>query len=108
MRLRALLACLCLFAAGAHAQLRSIPEQAKDGQIRHLQEMIVSIDGVAVRLAPGVQIRDQDNRLMLPTAIPAGAQVKYLLDTDGQVRQVWVLTPDEAKQAAAKNEAVNK
>jgi len=93
-----LLVCLCLFAAGAHAQLRSIPEQAKEGQIRHLQDMIVSIDGVAVRLAPGVQIRDRDNRLMLPTAIPAGAPVKYLLGPDGQVRQVWVLTPDEAKQ----------
>lgn len=98
MRFRALLVCLCLLAAGAHAQLRTIPEQAKDGQIRHLQDMIVSIDGVAVRLAPGVQIRDRDNRLMLPTAIPAGAQVRYLLDPDGQVRQVWVLTPDEAKR----------
>jgi len=98
MRFRALLVCVCLFATGAHAQLRSIPEQAKDGQIRHLQEMIVSINGVAARLAPGVQIRDQHNRLMLPTAIPAGAQVKYLLDTDGMVRQVWVLSPDEAKQ----------
>lgn len=98
MRFRALLVCLCLLAAGAQAQLRTIPEQAKDGQIRHLQDMIVSIDGVAVRLAPGVQIRDRDNRLMLPTAIPAGAQVRYLLDPDGQVRQVWVLTPDEAKR----------
>jgi hypothetical protein len=93
-----LLVCLCLFAAGAHAQLRNIPEHAKDGQIRHLQDMIVSINGVAVRLAPGAQIRDQDNRLMLPTAIPVGAQVKYLLDPDGRVRQVWVLTPDEAKR----------
>ena len=98
MRFRALLVCVCLFAASAHAQLRNIPEQAKDGAIRHLQDMIVSIDGVAVRLAPGVQVRDRDNRLMLPTAIPAGAQVKYLLGPDGQVRQVWVLTPDEAKQ----------
>jgi len=108
MRLRALLVCLCLFAAGAHAQLRNIPEQAKDGAISHLQDMIVAIDGVAVRLAPGVLIRDPDNRLLLPTAIPAGAQIKYLLDAEGLVRQVWILTPDEAKQAAAKNEAVNK
>lgn len=108
MQLRALLVCLCLFAAGAHAQLRNIPEQAKDGAISHLQDMIVAIDGVAVRLAPGVLIRDQDNRLLLPTAIPAGAQIKYLLDAEGLVRQVWILTPDEAKQAAAKNEAVNK
>jgi|SRR6185295_7251729 len=93
----ALLVCLCLFAAGAHAQLRSIPEQAKDGQIRHLQDMIVSINGVAVRLAPGVQIRDRDNRLVLPTAVPPGSQVKYLVDEHGMVRQVWILTPAEAQ-----------
>jgi hypothetical protein len=94
----ALLVCLCLFAAGAHAQLRTIPEQAKDGLIGHLQNMTLSINGVPVRLAPGVQIRDQDNRLIFPSDIPAGARVRYLLDTDGQVRQVWVLTPGEAKR----------
>ncbi|HEV8108587.1 MAG TPA: hypothetical protein VGP97_13780, partial [Burkholderiales bacterium] len=60
------------------------------------QDMIASINGVAVRLAPGVQIRDQDNRLVLPTAVPPGSQVKYLLDEQGMVRQVWILTPAEA------------
>jgi hypothetical protein len=96
MRFGALLVCLCLFWAGAHAQARSIPEQAKDGALSHLQDMIASINGVAVRLAPGVQIRDQDNRLVLPTAVPPGSQVKYLLDEQGMVRQVWILTPAEA------------
>jgi uncharacterized lipoprotein YajG len=94
----ALLVCLCLIAGSAHAQLRNIPEQAKDGQIRHLQDMIVSINGVAARLAPGVQIRDRDNRLVLPTAVPPGSQVKYLLDEQGMVRQVWILTPAEANR----------
>ena len=97
----ALLVCLCLFAAGAHAQTRNIPEQAKDGAITHLQDMIVSINGVAVRLAPGAQIRDQENRLVVPTAVPPGSQVKYLLDQSGFVRQVWILTPEEARQPAA-------
>jgi hypothetical protein len=100
---RTLLVGLCLVAAVAHAQARNIPEQAKDGAISHLQDMIVAINGVAVRLAPGVQIRDQDNRLVLPTAVPAGSQVRYLLDEQGLVRQVWILTPEEANQGAAKN-----
>jgi len=93
-----LVASACVLAPVAHAQLRSIPEQAKDGQIRHLQDMMVSIDGVAARLAPGVQIRDRDNRLVLPTAVPPGSQVKYLLDEQGMVRQVWILTPAEANR----------
>lgn len=101
---RILVACLCALSAGAQAQLlRTIPDQAKQGEIRHLQEAIVSIDGVQQRLAPGAQIRDEHNRLVVPTAVPAGAQVKYLLDQAGLVRQVWILTPEEAKRGAAKN-----
>jgi hypothetical protein len=92
---------LCFVAAGAQAQVRNIPEQAKGGAITHLQGMIVSIDGVAVRLAPGAQIRDQDNRLVVPTAVPPGSQIKYLLDHEGMVRQVWILRPEEAQQPAA-------
>jgi hypothetical protein len=101
--LPALLICLCLFAAGAYAQARNIPDEAKGGELSHLQDMIASINGVAVRLAPGVQIRDQANRLVVPTAVPPGSQVKYVLDPQGLVRQVWILTPEEASQGAVKN-----
>ena len=97
----ALLICLCLLPAGVHAQARNIPEQAKGGAMTHLQDMFVTINGVAVRLAPGAQIRDQDNRLIVPTAVPAGSQVRYLLDQEGLVRQVWILTPEEVQQPAA-------
>ena len=94
---RVVITSLCLLSASAQAQqLRSIPDQAKHGEIRHVQETIVSIDGVQQRLAPGAQIRDQSNRLVMPTAVPVGAQVKYLLDQEGLVRQVWILTPEEA------------
>src|SRR5262245_10261519 len=93
---------LCFVAASAQAQLRTIPEEAKGGEIRHVQETIVLINGVQMRLAPGAQIRDEANRLVVPTALPAGAQVKYMLDSEGLVRQVWILTPQEAP----KNEAV--
>jgi len=111
--LRAAISLLCFVAASALAQAaRDIPDQAKPGAITHLQDMIVAINGVAVRLAPGVQIRDQDNRLIVPTAVPPGSQAKYLLDQDGFVRQVWILTPKEAQQPAAGsqtggNDAVN-
>src|SRR5215470_6871069 len=99
--LRAVISLLCIVSAVAHAQARNIPEQAKDGQISHLQDMMVSINGVAVRLAPGVQIRDRDNRLIVPTAVPPGSPVKYVVDQDGFVRQVWILTPEEANQGTA-------
>jgi hypothetical protein len=103
MTLARLLAAPLLLAAflcgPAAAQLRSIPPQAKAGTIRHLQDMYVSIDGARRRLAPGAQIRDADNRLVLPTSIPADSSVRYLRDAEGLVRQVWILSPQEAAQA---------
>jgi hypothetical protein len=95
---RVVAACLCLLSAGAQAQERTIPGEAKGGEMRHLRDTLFAIDGVERRLAPGVQIRDAENRLVFPDAVRAGAQVKYLLDHEGQVRRVWILTPEEAKR----------
>jgi hypothetical protein len=82
----------------AHAQVRAIPEAAKRGEMRHVQAMIVAIDGAAQQLSPGAQIRDAANRIIVPAAIPEGSLVKYLLDTAGLVHRVWILTPEEAAQ----------
>jgi hypothetical protein len=91
------------FATLASAQLRTVPQDAKRGTIEHVQEMNVAIDGVQKRLAPGAQIRDAANRLVLPVALPAGTPVRYLLDAEGMVRQVWILSPQEAAQADKAN-----
>jgi hypothetical protein len=88
---------LMLFVIGnAQAQLRTIPDAAKRGEMSHVQEMIVAIDGAAQRLSPGAQIRDASNRLIVPAALPGGSRVKYLLDNEGMVYRVWILTPEEA------------
>jgi hypothetical protein len=87
------------FATLASAQLRTVPQDAKGGKIEHVQDMIVAIDGVQKRLAPGAQIRDASNRLVLPVGLAPGTPVKYLLDLDGMVRQVWILSAQEAAQA---------
>jgi len=94
-RLIAVLAA-CAVAAGAFAQARDIPGDAKRGEMRHLRDMVVEINGRQQRLAPGAQIRDASNLIVVPTAVPAGAPIKYLVNTEGLVRQVWILTPQEA------------
>jgi hypothetical protein len=90
------LASICVLSASAYAQLRSIPDDAKRGEIRHLQDMVIAIDGVPQRLAPGAQIRDAANRIVVPAAVAAGTEVKYVLNDEGLVRQVWILSPAEA------------
>jgi hypothetical protein len=86
------------YSALSLAQFRTIPEDAKRGVIRHVQEMVVAIDGEQRRLAPGAQIRNASNLIVVPGAIPADTLAKYLLDSEGMVRRVWFLTPQEAAQ----------
>ncbi len=91
----ALLPILCV-AIMAHAQLRTLPADAKRGQIRHVQEMIVEIDGTSARLSAGAQVRDAYNRVLVPAAIPPGSLVKYTVNGQGEVSAVWILTEQEA------------
>jgi hypothetical protein len=95
MRALALIAA-ALFAATAAAQLRTIPADAKRAKMSPVQERIVQLDGRREMLAPGVQIRDAANRIIVPNALPANSLVKYRRDARGAVREVWILTPEEA------------
>lgn len=98
MRRLAVLALLG-FASTAAAQLRTIPKEAPRGEIRHVQGMYVELNGKPVALSPGAQIRDADNRLVLPTSLVEKYDVRYLLDGVGLVHRVWILTPLERTQA---------
>jgi hypothetical protein len=86
---------LALYCAAAAAQLRTIPEEAQLGTIRYIETSQVELDGEPRSLAPGAQIRDIDNRLMLPVALPDRETVRYLLDGSGAIRRVWLLTEQE-------------
>jgi hypothetical protein len=85
-------------ATAALAQLRTIPQDAVRGEIRHVEGSVIEINGQTWRLAPGAQVRDQSNRLLVPVAIPPGALVKFVAESDELVSRVWILTPEEASQ----------
>jgi hypothetical protein len=100
-RLLVFIILLGVVAAGA-AQVRTIPKEAQRGEIRHVQDMHVELNGKVLRLAPGAQIRDADNRLVLPTSLVQKADVRFLIDNTGLVHRVWILTPLERAQAPQK------
>ena len=53
----------------------------------------------AARLSPGARIRGMDNMLQMSgSLIGLKLRVHYTLDASGNVNDVWVLTPDEAKR----------
>jgi hypothetical protein len=96
---RAALILLLAAATGiAEAQFRAIPGEAKRATLSHVEGMIVDVDGKRMQLAAGAQIRDGRNMIVVPTAVPAGVLVKYMLDTQGLVWRVWILSPQEAAQ----------
>ena len=78
--------------------LRTIPDDAKRGVMSSVQGMTVEIDGKRIDLAAGAQIRDGRNMILVPTALPRGAVVRYQLNPDGKVRRAWILSPQEAAQ----------
>jgi hypothetical protein len=58
--------------------------------------MAVAVDGKVMQLAAGAQIRDRQNLIIVPTAIPPnGAWADYVLNRDGEIFRVWLLTPEE-------------
>ena len=87
-----------LFASTAAAQYRSIPASAERGEMRHLSGMLVELNGKRVQLGAGAQIRNASNRIIVPTALPGNALVKFTLDVQGNVHRVWILTPAEVAQ----------
>jgi hypothetical protein len=95
-RLIAVLICALVLPPGAMAQARQIPDDAIRGNMVHVQDTMVEIDGRPMRLSPGVQIRSRNNLIIVPMSLPRGALVKYALDGTGRIHRVWVLTPEEA------------
>ena len=47
-------------------------------------------------LAPGVQIRDPFNMLVLPGMIQRAVPVRYQMDVSGAIAKVWILSQQEA------------
>ena len=90
-----LLACS---AGPALAQLRAIPADARRATMSHVEGMLLLIDGRRLQMAAGGQIRDGRNMIVVPAAVPSGVLVKYLLDAEGRVGRVWILSPQEAEQ----------
>ena len=86
------------FSLSAFAQVqRNFPPNALRGELVVGELPQVSVNGAAGALAPGARIRGQNNMLQMSGSL-AGAKllVHYTLDTAGQVKDVWILTADEA------------
>jgi hypothetical protein len=94
----AAVAALCITApAAAQPFLRTFPQDALRGAFTVVNPPEIILNGVPARLAPGARIRTQQNLIELSGAlIGAKLLVHYTIDSYGLVKDVWILTPDEA------------
>jgi len=93
----AAISAVCLVAPAAAQTVRNFPQNALRGALQINSTSDALLNGQAVRLAPGLRIRGQDNMLQLSGGL-LGQKflVNYTLDINGLVKDVWILTADEA------------
>ncbi|NMG69538.1 hypothetical protein DNK49_06340 [Azoarcus communis] len=85
---------LCIQQLGA-VVLRAFPADAVRAVAKFAGESRVAIDGKLLMLSPGAQIRDANNRIVLPASASGEYKVRVQIDNGGQIRKVWILTPEE-------------
>ena len=76
---------------------RTFPQNALRGAIVFGQAPEITVNAQQARLAPGARIRDANNMTVVPGGMIGGRfLVNYTIDLYGLVKDVWILTPDEA------------
>jgi hypothetical protein len=97
LRCVAIAALAATFMVSAAAQnMRNFPANALRGDVAFLQPPELLLNGQAIRLAPGARIRGTNNMQLLSGALAGQrAVVHFTLDPQGQLLDLWVLTPEE-------------
>ncbi|WP_298835471.1 hypothetical protein [uncultured Piscinibacter sp.] len=93
----ALLAALLWASPAAAQSLRKFPPSALRGSFQVLQAPEVALNGQPARLSASARIFGPDNLIKMSASL-AGQKllVHYTVDTQGYLRDVWILTAAEA------------
>lgn len=91
----ALWAVLLTLPAAAQIQ-RQFPQSALRGDIVFGQPPELLLNGEGARLAPGARIRAENNMIVLSGSLVGSSHVvHYTSDAQGQIKDVWILRPEE-------------
>lgn len=93
------LAAAAMVAAPAAAQTRTFPQNALRGELVITTPPEARLNDREVRLSPGARIRNAQNLFVLTNSV-AGTElvVNYTLDLSGNLRDVWILSAEEARR----------
>ena len=92
-----LLGSLGLWSGPAAAQVsRNFPISALRGELLLVSPTEVMLNDSPARLAPGARLRGQNNMLVMTgSAIGQPLVVNYTLDTQGGLKDIWILRDEE-------------
>lgn len=89
-----------IFSSESWAQMQRIfPQSVERGVVKFSEVPLeVKLNGKDERLAPGARVRGPQNTFVLNYALVGQTfTVNYLRDPAGMVRDIWLLTPEEAQ-----------
>lgn len=100
-----ILVCCVLSITPTLAQ-RILPAEAKKGSLTMIEYPMVMLDEEPARLAPGAIIRNEQNLIVVPGALPPEVEfkVRYFVDTNGELSRIWILTQEEIAGRPKRNE----
>lgn len=74
---------------------RAFPANTVKGELLAPIEGTVQISGKSLQAAPGLQVRNEQNMIVMPASLQGTLPVRYQLDPLGSVWRIWVLTSAE-------------
>ncbi|WP_232834454.1 hypothetical protein [Rhodoferax ferrireducens] len=93
--------------ASAQSMLRQFPPAAKRGTLLVTAPPEILINGASARLSPGARIKGVNNGLVMSGALVGqSVLVNYVRDGQGQISEVWILSPEEARAERSGMEVV--
>lgn len=76
---------------------RNFPQKALRGSILFGNPPAIQLNGDTTQLAPAYRVHGYNNLIVMSTQlVGVKATVDYTTDVQGQVYEVWILTPSEA------------
>ena len=84
------------------AVTRTFPVETKTGELVPPVQDTLQISGKTLTASPGLQIRNQQNLIVIPASVQQTSLVRYQLDGMGNVYRIWLLSA--AEQAAANSQ----
>jgi len=89
-------------------QTRKFPADSQLGNLTAVAFPQFTINGQQMIMGAGGQIRGVDNLIILPSTANYIGLVRYQLDIMGNLHRVWILTPDEVKEAESEGQKIPK